>query len=385
MNSNAPASSRPRVLLISALVGAGHVQAAKAIQEGLRQAAPDVTVEHLDSMEFAPRWFRTYYAGGFSLMMTRLPNLYGFGFWMSDRPHRPGRSVSERLRLWHERRAMSALADAVRQRQPELVVHTHFLAPPMVGGMIQRKEISSRQFVVVTDYDAHRWWYSEEVNHWFIPGPLAEAKLAKWGIDPQTISVGGIPIHPKWTAPLDRAKILAEWNLPADKPIVILTGGTQFTCGPVVQIAQGILAACPQAHLVVLAGRNKQLLGDLSALPEGGKRLSPMGFTDRGHELLAVCSLMVTKPGGITTTECLSKGTPMVLMRPVPGQEGLNARFLSNQGAAVITHRPAEIIDQVMRLLNDPPTLAKMADSARRLHRPATDTIVKKILESLGR
>ena len=138
MNQTAAAPAGRKVLLISALVGAGHVQAAKAILEGLRQADPNLQVDHLDAMELAPAWFRAYYAGGFSLMMTRLPNLYGFGFWMSDRPQRPGRSISERLRLWHERRAMSALAVAVREKQPDLVVHTHFLSPPIVGGMIHR-------------------------------------------------------------------------------------------------------------------------------------------------------------------------------------------------------------------------------------------------------
>ena len=161
--------------------------------------------------------------------------------------------------------------------------------------------------------------------------------LRRWGVHERHITVSGIPIHPKWARPLDRRKILRDWRLPADRKIVLLAGGTEFTCGPVVRIARHIAEVCPQAYVVVLAGRSKKLLAELAASPLAPGRLVGVGFTDRVHELVEACSLMVTKPGGVTTAECLAKGTPMVLMNPVAGQEGGNAEYLA--GARRRRHR----------------------------------------------
>lgn len=367
----------PRVLILTASVGAGHNQAARALIEALAASAPHARVERVDVMEWAPRWFRAYYAGGFALAMTRLPRAYGLGFWFYDRPHAPRRGLIERVRLAYEWRAMARLRRHLVERQPELIVHTHFLAPPIVGRLMRQRQLACRQAVVLTDIIPHRWWYSREVAQWFAPQEDSTRRLRLWGIDPARITHSGMPILAKWTQPLDREKIYADWKLPRDKKIVLLTGGTEFTCGPVVRIAAEILQRRSDACVVVLAGRNKQLLADLTALGHPAERLTPVPFTDRGQELLEVCSLMITKPGGITTAECLAKGTPMVLLRPVPGQEGLNAEFLQRHGAAAIARRFADVAPTVADLLSDPARLAHMAAGAKTLFRYGTPTIAE--------
>jgi processive 1,2-diacylglycerol beta-glucosyltransferase len=380
--TSAPSTTRPpKVLVNSALVGAGHVQAAKALLEGLRQADPRLAVEHIDSLQYAPRWFRAVYAGGFALLMSRFKWLHGLGYWFFNRPQRPGFTLQERLRLWNERRAMKRLAAMLEERAPELVVSTQYLAPPIIARMVRLGLLRTRQMMVVTDYEVHRWWYCPDVERWFVPAEVSARTLLRWGVPEDRITVSGIPVHPKWTVPLDRSKVFSDWKLPLDRPIVVLSGGTEFVAGPVVKIAAGILASCPRAHLVVLAGRNKKLLGELSCLPEAGGRLQPVAFTDRVHELVEVCSLMVTKPGGLSTTECLSKGAPMVLLKPVPGHEEGNARHFASHGAAVVARKTEDVIAQVSWLLEDREELARMADRARRLYRPATETIVQAILD----
>ncbi|HUS91042.1 MAG TPA: glycosyltransferase, partial [Phycisphaerae bacterium] len=198
------------------------------------------------------------------------------------------------------------------------------------------------------------------------------------------ITVSGMPIQAKWTAPLDRAKVLAEWRLPPDRPIIVLAAGADFTCGPVVKIARRLLAACEGAFVAVLAGRNKKLLGQLSLLPGAGRDLAAFAFTDRVHELVEVCTLMVTKAGGLSTAECVAKARPMVLLKPVPGQEKGNAAYFAEKGAAVVTAGVGEVVEQVRRLLARPDELKRMSDNARRLHRPATATIAAAIQAALG-
>ncbi|HUU59596.1 MAG TPA: glycosyltransferase [Phycisphaerae bacterium] len=381
MSDKDAASSPLKVLLVSAHIGAGHTQAARAVLEALRTAAPEIRAEHLNLLSVSPRFFRALYNGAYVLGMTRFPRIYGLGFRLANRPPRCGPGLLERVRVRHEAMWLRQLERAVLVRGPELILHTHFLGPPVVGELIARNRLAARQMVAVTDIEMHRWWYAEDVDRWFVPADTTAAVLRRWGVGAERITVSGIPIRSKWTAPLDRDRVLSAWRIPRDKKIVILTGGTEFTCGPVERIARGVLASCPEVCLVVLAGRNKKLLARMSRHPGAAEgRLVLVPFTDRAHELVEVCSLMVTKAGGVTTAECLAKGTAMVLLRPVPGQESGNAEYLAAQGAAVITRNADQAVAQVRRLLGDPAALEAMSAGARRLHRPAAQIIAESVL-----
>lgn len=379
MNTTADTTEPRRLLVISASVGAGHNAAAKAVVARIKEIAPGVQVDLLDAISLAPRLFRGGYAGGFALSMSRFPTIYGLGYRLTNRPQTPRHSRAERVRLAVERRALKRLAQWLIDARPELIVHTHFLAPPVVAWLNRTHALAARQFVVVTDREMHRYWYCQGVEHWFVPCRQAAATLGRWAIPSARITVSGIPTHPKWAAPVDRAKALSDWRLPSDKKIVLVSGGTDFTCGPIVKIARSIVAASDDSYVVVLAGRNKKLLGRICKLPEAPSRLTAIGFTDRLHELTAVCSVMVTKPGGVTTAECLARGVAMVLLKPVPGHEAGNARQLAEAGAAIITTGTKDLAAQVARLLADDQTRARIAGCAAKLHRPASDTVARAI------
>ncbi len=376
-------AARPRLLMITASVGAGHNAVARAIIDKLNADAPEIDIDCIDAMDFAPWLFRKYYAGGFAMAMSHFPRSYGLGFHLSNRPQKPGRHWIENQRIGREYLTLRRLRKYIIDNPADLILHTHFIAPPIIYRMMQKGLVKSPQAVVVTDIEVHRWWYSQGVAKWFVPNEYSAEIFRRWGIDSE-LTVSGIPIHRKWTLPTDRQRVLADWNLPADRPIITLTGGTEFTCGPIVRIARDMLKAIPQAHLAVLAGRNKKLLAKLSKLPEAGSRLTPVGYTDKLHELVSVSSLMVTKAGGITTAECLSKGRAMILLKPVPGQEGGNAEYFQRHGAAVIARKYKDVPAEAARLLDNPGALEEMSRKAASLYRPATQTVTDWIRESIS-
>jgi len=385
MNTRPENPDVPKILIASASVGAGHNQAAKAIAETLRLFMPEAHVEVVDTLMFAPWCFRAYYAGGYELLVTRLPRLYGWGFRLTDRPRGPRRGPFEHVRLFDERQFLRRFAGHIRRTAPDLVINTHFLPSPLIGHMIRRGRYAGRQMTVVTDVLVHRFWLSENVERWFVPAESTARRLRTWGIDPDRITVSGIPIHPKWVQPLESREIPAKWNLPADRPIVLLAGGAEFTCGPIVRIARDIVQRSGEAFVAVLAGRNKGLLARLARLPQAGQDIVGIPFTDRVHELVAACTLMVTKAGGLSTAECLAKATPMFLLKPVPGQEAGNAAHFAQNGAAVIARHNNEVAAVVARLLADRDQLARMSDAAGRLYRPGARTIVEAVRLMLGR
>ncbi len=384
MNGSEAPSRPPRVLVISAHVGAGHTHAAKAVVEELHRQHPRAEVEHIDILDHLSRWYRLVYRGGYELTVTRVPWLYGLGHWYSNRPDAPRRGRMERVRLAFEARRLRAFEQWLLQRDYDLIVHTHFLAPPVVRRLIRQGRLRCPQMVVVTDFDVHRWWHCEDVARWCVPCEEAREHLRTWGIPPERVTVSGIPIAGKWLAPVDRDEARARWDLPADRPLVLLSGGTEFTCGPVVPTARRVLREHPHALVAVLAGRNKRLLGCLARLPEAAAgSLKPVPFTDRLHELAELAALMITKPGGMTVSECLARGTPMVLPRPIPGQERGNARWAESHNAAIITHSVRQTASTVAALLADPSRLHAMSRSVRELRRPSSQIVVQEILHLL--
>lgn len=379
-------AERLDVLILTASVGTGHNQAARAIHAELTEQHPELRVEVRDVLDFAGLYFRTKYATGYTLSVTKFPRFYGMGFNLTDRPTGPGRTLSERWKLLRERWAMRRLIDFIAERPPRLILHTHMLAPPLLSRAMQKGQLPHiEQRVVITDIHAHRWWYAEAVEHWYLPQEATAEQLRNWKIEPQRWTVSGIPIMPKWSRPLPgRQDLRASLDLPANGPVILLSGGADFTCGPVIKMARGLAETLPNACVVALAGRNKALLSRLWRLSRRyPARIVPMGFTDRMHELSAVASLLVTKPGGIITSESLAKGTPMLFLRPVPGQEAHNAAFLVAQNAGRIAHQAREAISQAAELLGDLPQLAKMAQAARTLHRPGRKTIAADVIERL--
>ena len=380
--STKPRSSKRKVLLITASLGAGHNSVTRALEEQFAKV-DSVQVDIIDLVTMLWWPYRLFYRTMFVLGMTRLPWVYGFVFWMSNRPHRSKRSSIERIKGGVERAVSKRLVDFIRNGKFDVIVNTHFYAAHIIARMISKGIIDSRQVVAVTDVEMHRWWYSENITRWFVPQDRTAEQLGPWGISDDRVTISGMAISPKWDSSPPRSDVLERWNLPSDKKIVLLSGGTEFVCAPVIKIALGLVDHCSDVYVIVLAGRNKKLLANLSKIAKPGSMIRPVGFTDKINELVSVCSLIVTKAGGLTTAECLSQGAPMVLINPVPGQEAGNARFFTAHGAAVIAKGAKEIITSAETLLNNPEKLAKMSQTAKNLYLPGRKTIVQAVLDLL--
>jgi processive 1,2-diacylglycerol beta-glucosyltransferase len=379
---------RPRVLFVSAGVGAGHNQAAAALLAGLKAADPGISAERLDALDLCNSMFRLYYAGGYALLAGRLPRTYGFGYRLTDVPRGRRRTRTERTRMWVERLVLRRFRRWLTDRLPALVVNTHFLTPPAVASMLARGATGLRQMVVVTDYHMHRYWCSEGVDRWFVPDQAGLQRLTEFGVDEGCVDITGLPVHPKWSAPLDEAAIRADWDLPAGRPLVLISGGVNFTVGRVDWLAEELCLRLPQAVVMVLAGANKGLLAKLSASPlaQGPRpRLRAIPFTDRIHELVQLSDVVLTKTGAMAVSEILTKGAAAVLLKPVPGQETYNARMMCENEAAVQASSGEEAVCQVVGLLNDPQRLARLRANALRLARPGTAAIVSRILETVNK
>ena len=172
------------------------------------------------------------------------------------------------------------------------------------------------------------------------------------------------------TKPLDRAECARSVGLdPLAKTILLMGGGAGL--GSLDTVAERLLALEANFQLIVLAGKNAQALSALQALAKRYPgRLVAQGFTDQVERLMACADLVITKPGGLTTSECLAMGLPMIVNAPIPGQEERNADFLLEQGVALKAFDSVTLEYRVQYLLHHPAKLADMREKALALGRP---------------
>jgi processive 1,2-diacylglycerol beta-glucosyltransferase len=223
---------------------------------------------------------------------------------------------------------------------------------------------------VTTDFDTHRLWYNPPCEHYFTATEEGRSNLAAWGISPQCITATGIPVHPLFARPRDAWDCKRRLDLADDRPVILqLAGG--LGVGPIEAIHRQILAAELPLQIVVASGRNTVASEKLAAIPspDHHRRLI-LGFTDRMDELMAAADVIVSKPGGLTTSEALCRGAAMVVVDPIPGQETRNSDYLLENSAAVKVNNIASLQHKLTRLLCESGRLESLRAAARKLARP---------------
>ncbi|SEV99030.1 glycosyltransferase [Luteibacter sp. 329MFSha] len=361
-----------RILLLSVSAGAGHVRAAEALEASVAALAAeghDVEARHLDVMDYVPSSFRRIYADFYLRLITRHPQLWGMLYRITD-DTRPD-AVTERMRRTIERVHTRRLRTAIAAFAPDAIVCTHFLPAEMLARQKRKGRIDAPVWLQVTDFDLHRMWIIPGMAGYFAASPEIARRMAAVGLPPERVHTTGIPIMPAFAQAHDRRALAASFGLDPDRPAYLVMGGGAGV-GALDELAEALLTDSDGFQLVVLAGRNTAMLERLRTLAATRypDRLFPQGFTPHVERLMACCDLAVTKPGGLTTSECLAMGLPMIVNAPIPGQEERNADYLLEQGAAWKAIDAVALAWRIGQLRADPPRLAAMAERARAIGRP---------------
>ncbi len=287
------------------------------------------------------------------------------------------RSDAARTVLRGVRGAYLSLGGARRMRAgvsreaADLVVCPQAAVAAVLAGARQRAELDVPVVSVLTDFDAHPFWADPPADLVIAPDEATAAGLAARGVPSERLRVLGVPIHPVFAAPPARAAARVALSLPASAPVILVSGGSKGL-GDVDRVSAGLLRESPRAYVLALCGGNARLFRALAARREAGGRLRAFGPQPSAMiaAMLAAADLHAGKPGGLTSAESLAVGVPMVLSRPLPGQEEANARRLTASGAAVAGGSASETVRLCVRLLEDRPRLAALAAGAARAARP---------------
>src|SRR5258708_5412022 len=363
--------TKPRVLLLSATSGAGHVRGAQGLEKAFLSRG-DCAVEHIDALQYVSKFFQRIYDKAYISMGRRAPELMGMLYERTDQPW-----LHPRRRLALDRLNTGSMIRLLKRIQPDLCVATHFLPAEIIAWLIAKKKLRAHNAIVVTDYDVHALWLCRTVDRYYVAIDEAAEYLARIGVPREKLRVTGIPIDPLFGTPVNRADARKQLGLDADATVILISAGA-YGVSPVEQLVNDLLALKRPWQIAEIAGKSEETrkrLEELSwesgTLPSGSPRLFPVGFTTEMDKFMAAADLMVGKAGGLTTSEALARALPMALIEPIPGQEERNADHLLEAGAAIRCNNLPAAAWKIAALLDDAARLARMRDAAKKLSRPA--------------
>jgi len=357
-----------KILVATVTAGAGHLQAASALEEAWRALRPKDGIRKLDILDFTPRLYRKVYAEGYLRVVERAPELYAYLFKKTDDPARVRKLT--RLRRALARAAAGPFLEEVRRWRPSVVLCPHFLPLELLGGLAEKTpEGAARPLAVcvVTDFEAHALWLEPCVDLYCVAAEETKARLVARGVPPERILATGIPVSSKFSRKPDARALRRRLGLRGDLPLVLVLGGG-FGVGPVTEALAHIDKARKPLQTLVVAGRNESLRRRLSS-QDRRHPSKVLGFVSNMHELMSASDLIVSKPGGMTSSEALALGRPLCVIDPIPGQEAANSDFLLEHGAAVKVNRIEDLPFRLDKLLGSA-ALAAMARRAAALGRP---------------
>ncbi|MDA8194081.1 MAG: glycosyltransferase [Thermaerobacter sp.] len=364
-------AARPDVMVLAARYGDGHLRAAKAIGMDIVLQNPKVKLAILDYYKF---------------VNPRLDNTLRWLYMMSVRfvPagwrwfYRSTQKISPDSRAQHYLNSigMDHFYEAIRSDPPQVIISTYPTAAGVVSTLKRKGCLDVLNYVVMTDYSVHSQWIHPGVDGYFVGGDDMRDELLARGVEADRVVVSGIPVDERFRQPVDAAAVRHGLGI-GEGPVLLFMGGSYMPLREYGNVLEA-MDQVPHPHTtIVVAGREE----NRRALAETYRRQAKhpmvvMGYVDNVHELMAIANLLVSKAGGLTTTEALCRGLPMVIYRPIPGQEDANADYLVRHGAGRRAKSQQDVTDEIDRLLGDPWELWAMAREARQLGHPDAALVI---------
>ena len=352
------------ILILHASVGTGHKTAALALDKAFQQrGAHKVWVQ--DTLDYGSGIFRKLYADLYLELAEKTPELWGFAYHETNREQS---TIERRLRQIYSRIGVYRI-DELRELRPDAVICTHFLPIDVVGNSLVAIHIQAPIYCVVTDYVGHPFWAHPDVAATFVGNQLASEMLVSHGVPADRIHVTGIPVDPLLAETKDVAKIRAQRELGDANIVTLIASGLDGAM--VRRMVEGMLHRSITGTLLVVTGRSPDVQESLSDLPASATlAVRILGFIDYLDDLIAASDLIISKAGGLITSEVMARGTPLLVVDPVRGQEEYNADYVAGSGAGTQARLPDSVPYMVELLLRDPERLQTMRARASEFGRP---------------
>jgi len=368
-------------MILSASVGSGHVKAADALARVMR-SRPDVDeVFSDDSLDHTNVLHKQFYSTLYKKLSAMLPEFLGWWYETSDDPW-----VADKGRLLIDLPQALPLINLVREFRPDVILCTHFMPAGVISWLISNGKLDARLGVVITDFHFHAFWITRAFNWYFVAQEDDKIHMEALGLPADRIEVTGIPVEPEFGNPVDVQAVLERHGLQPGRPTILLVAGA-LGMSPATAVVRQLLQVDRDFQAIIVCGRNEEMQNEIvELLKDRPSDFRVLGYSKDMADFMSVATILLSKPGGMTTAEAVACGLPMMILDPIGGQEERNADVLLEAGAAVKCTEVTLVAHKLRRLLDDPDRLRQMAQNARKLGRPnAASEIARIVLEQPDR
>ena len=349
-----------KILIFYAAYGGGHYSAAKSVKKYLDDNFK-VETEIIDCIEYINKVLNKITTGAYNEMARKAPNLWGKIY-----AHSQGGVLGHVSSRTNKVMAIK-LKNLIREQNPDLVISTHPFSSQMVSYLLRKGKINCKLVTILTDFAPHDQWLigHEYTDAFFVANNKMKEYLQNYGIAPSKIHVTGIPLSEKFFQKFDKDKIFNEFNLDKTKPVILFFGGGEFGLGKdrTIQILDALIHNLPSFQIVAISGRNPKMNSGFKELVRDAhaqNRVKVLDYTNQVPELMSISNIVVTKPGGLTTSESLASELPMLIINPIPGQEEENAEFLEANNVGVWLKKKEDPNAFIQELFSNPQKLEEM-------------------------
>lgn len=369
-----------KILLLSVSAGAGHVRAAEALMKTAETNFHEsIETHHIDVMTLVPKLFRKLYAENFIHVVKHHPALWGYMYDKTDKES--SHSLLSKMKQAIEKLNTTELFTEIELFNPDAIICTHFLPAELLSKALTKGKIDIPLYVQVTDFDVHHFWIHPHITGYFCASEEIAYRMKSRGVPQESIHTTGIPISPAFTQNFDKVHLAEKYGLSTDKQTVLLMSGGAGV-GDLQSLAEAVLQSHDSCQLIALTGRNEELFTQCEQLAKQyNNRLLPLGYTKTIEELMAISDIAISKPGGLTTSECLAMCLPMIIISPIPGQEERNADYILENGAGLKAHDTAGLIYRLQKILANFSKLKSLKQHCKNI---ATPTAASEVLQKVN-
>ena len=350
-----------KILIFYASYGGGHLSAANSIKQYIDENFDGFDTELVDCMLYVNKSINKITTAAYKEMAKKFPWAWGEVYRHSQR------GTIAHISSTANNLMARKLLKLLKETTPDLIISTHPFGSQMVSYLKRKALVDCKLATIMTDFAPHEQWLvgKEQVDYFFVSHEKMRQSLIDVGISENKVFATGIPLSNRFLIHYNKLEIMNSFELNPDKKVILFFGGGEFGLGreQTIKILKSFILHSVNHQIVAIAGKNDKMklsFDKLVSKMQAEDIVKVLPYTDKVPELMSISYLVVTKPGGLTTTESLASGLPIVAINPIPGQEEENAKFLEKSGVAIWLKKQDDFDAVIADLLSDEQKLHQM-------------------------
>lgn len=320
---------------------------------------------YMDALEYISPVLKDLVSYGYLMSAKELPKVYGKAYRMAEKRDTEGKD-SKFIKISNTILSRK-LVKFVAEYMPDVIVCTHVFAAILMNYLSDKIDKNIKTVGIITDFAIHPYWEDTTADYYITANEMLTNQARVRGIDPEKLVPIGIPINPKFAARIDKRTARKRLGIEDMRTVLVMSGSMGY--GKVSTLMEKLDMSAMDFQIISVCGRNEKLKSEIDEM-RFTRRVYNYGYSDMIDVFMDAADCIVTKPGGLTTSEALAKGLPMIMANPIPGQEDRNVEFLLNNGAALKVSKTFPIDEALYQMFNNTERIKTINDMVSFLGKP---------------